>query len=165
MDDSTENDEEYEVEKIIATRKKNKKTEYLIKWKGYDDSENTWEPESNLSQCKQLIKQFEIQHRNVKQTHVHSNSKKSDKFNTKLICILPQTAIESQIHIITYGVQTKYGTSYLVQTENGQFYILPSSDKRFPQKKVEFLEKSIEFSDENLYIKDLLKKKIIFYKL
>lgn len=31
---------------------------YLIKYKGYPDSENTWEPRENLS-CPQLIRQFE----------------------------------------------------------------------------------------------------------
>lgn len=32
--------------------------QYLIKYKGYDDSENTWEPIENLN-CKRLIKRFE----------------------------------------------------------------------------------------------------------
>jgi transposase InsO family protein len=43
----------YEVERILAhrTRKagRRKVQEYLIKWAGYDDSHNSWEPERNLT--------------------------------------------------------------------------------------------------------------------
>ena len=39
---------EYEVEKILKRRKRNNRFEYLLKYKGYPDSENTWEPRSNI---------------------------------------------------------------------------------------------------------------------
>ena len=39
----------YEVEEIENTRMRKKKREFLVKWKGYDKSENTWEPEENLN--------------------------------------------------------------------------------------------------------------------
>ena len=38
----------YEVEKIEQSRKKGKRTEYLIKWLNYPDSANTWEPASRI---------------------------------------------------------------------------------------------------------------------
>lgn len=37
----------------------NGKKMYLIKWKGYPESENTWEPESNLRGCDQIVARFE----------------------------------------------------------------------------------------------------------
>ena len=41
--------QEYEVEKILDTRINKGQREYLIKWEGYNDSENTWEPTKNLN--------------------------------------------------------------------------------------------------------------------
>ena len=46
----------YEVEAVVHARKKGKGMEYLIKWKGYDASENTWEPAKNVSEA--LIKHY-----------------------------------------------------------------------------------------------------------
>lgn len=46
----------FEVEDIIQKKKVGNKIMYLVKWKGYDDSENTWEPKTNL--IKDLGKQY-----------------------------------------------------------------------------------------------------------
>ena len=43
----------YKVEKILSTRIRNigrcKVQEFLIKWLGYDDAHNSWEPRKNLT--------------------------------------------------------------------------------------------------------------------
>merc|ERR1712034_251275 len=54
-------DEEYEVEKILDKRaEKGGYTEYLVKWKNYEDpEENTWEPVDNLGDAEKAIKAFE----------------------------------------------------------------------------------------------------------
>lgn len=59
-DDEAEEGAESEVESILKKRTRNGETEYLVKWKSYDDSFNTWEPEENMN-CKELIKRFEVQ--------------------------------------------------------------------------------------------------------
>ena len=53
-----EEGEVYEVEKILDKRKILGKKEYLIKWKGYDTTYDTWEPVENLA-CDDKIKEFE----------------------------------------------------------------------------------------------------------
>ena len=41
-------DSDYEVEKILKTRIRNKKKEYFVKWVGYPNDMNSWIPEENL---------------------------------------------------------------------------------------------------------------------
>ena len=47
-------DREFEVEEIIDQRP----GKYLVKWKGYPDSENTWEPTKNLTNCQDKINEY-----------------------------------------------------------------------------------------------------------
>lgn len=42
-------DIDYDVEEILAAKLEKGKPVYLIKWLGYDKSENSWEPETNLA--------------------------------------------------------------------------------------------------------------------
>ncbi|XP_032664955.1 probable chromo domain-containing protein LHP1 isoform X3 [Odontomachus brunneus] len=49
---------EFEVERIIEVHfKKNGKREFLIRWKGFSATDDTWEPEENLN-CPELINKF-----------------------------------------------------------------------------------------------------------
>ena len=53
---STSGEELFSVEKILDKRiKKGGGIEYLIKWLNYPESENTWEPESNLDLEKHTV--------------------------------------------------------------------------------------------------------------
>lgn len=47
----------YEVEEILRHRQVGNETSYLLKWKGFPSSENSWEIESNLN-CKELLESY-----------------------------------------------------------------------------------------------------------
>lgn len=47
-----------QVGKILGKRTRNGKTKYKIRWKGFDESEDTWEPEENLTHCSDLLDDY-----------------------------------------------------------------------------------------------------------
>jgi hypothetical protein len=55
-------EEAWEVESIVSHRMirrgRSQKLQYLVKWKNYADYENTWEPEENLQQAQEKIKEY-----------------------------------------------------------------------------------------------------------
>jgi hypothetical protein len=71
----TEEENEFEVEKILEERLEGRSWDrerfYLVKWLGYDDSENTWEPESNLVNCQEKIQEYkkELQRHHTSRYH------------------------------------------------------------------------------------------------
>jgi Chromo (CHRromatin Organisation MOdifier) domain len=52
--------ETFIVERIVGKRRRKGRTEYHIKWEGYESDKNTWEPETNIFD-KRLIVSFEQQ--------------------------------------------------------------------------------------------------------
>lgn len=48
----------YEVEKILDSRYRWGRLEYLVKWKGFGPEWDTWEAENNVEGAKRLVKQF-----------------------------------------------------------------------------------------------------------
>jgi hypothetical protein len=57
-------EEHYEVETILNARPtpNRRGIQYLVKWKGYPDSENTWLPASGMKHSMELVTQFHARH-------------------------------------------------------------------------------------------------------
>ena len=53
-----EQEEWYEVQRILKHKKINSQQYYLVKWKKYSDSENTWELTENLDRCACIIENY-----------------------------------------------------------------------------------------------------------
>jgi hypothetical protein len=58
--DEDMSNKEYDVEKVLKRKLIDDEPHYLIKWLGYDESENSWEPETNLS--KAVLRQTKKDH-------------------------------------------------------------------------------------------------------
>lgn len=72
INDEKDQQELWEVERIVARRIRNGKEEYMVHWKGFDDSDDTyvefalrkktvhfrWEPSSSLVHCQETLNAF-----------------------------------------------------------------------------------------------------------
>ncbi|XP_063363032.1 histone-lysine N-methyltransferase Su(var)3-9-like isoform X1 [Cydia amplana] len=51
-------EDDYIIEKIVDIKFENGKEYFYIKWKGFDDDDNTWEPLAHLDNCPELLHEF-----------------------------------------------------------------------------------------------------------
>ena len=56
-------EEVYEVETILKHRKRGRKYQYFVKWKGYPITEASWEPEEVFVEAESLLDQYKLRHR------------------------------------------------------------------------------------------------------
>lgn len=83
--------EEFEVEDIIDKRKRGKNVQYLVKWVGYDKSENSWEPARNLSGSKEKINEYNRRIHNAKKQNKTGSAAPAQR----KISLLPKQNIAS----------------------------------------------------------------------
>src|SRR5579863_5302281 len=62
--DLVEGQPEWEVEKILQERTRRGKKQYLIRWKGYSEAHDSWEPKANLN-APELLQAFHQRHKKV----------------------------------------------------------------------------------------------------
>ena len=135
-----EGEELYEVEKILKRRVVKGKFQYLVKWKNYSNEENTWEPESNLTNCKELILEFQ----NTINTNKKSNSKRTKRNKIEEV---KENSISKKIKIV--GISKNSNESILIAAIiDGQCKFIPSEQmrKEFPNELFNFYEAHIIYS-------------------
>merc|ERR1711887_388308 len=65
-------DTEFEIEKILDKRGAGRTLQYFVKWKGYPDSDNTWENSKDLPNT--LVKKFETSFKKAEIVHRSAES-------------------------------------------------------------------------------------------
>jgi hypothetical protein len=87
----------YEIKAILmAWPTCNKKsTQYLIKWKGYPASENSWLPEKELTNAKELLNQFKQQERHTTKQRLNTLALQAQQKPKEGILLWMQSATSS----------------------------------------------------------------------
>ncbi|ALC38947.1 Su-var-205 [Drosophila busckii] len=173
---SESEDEEYSVEKILDRRVRKGKVEYFLKWKGYAETENTWEPEANLD-CKDLIQQYKLSRQ------ANSSGKKKESGRTSATSSVnkrkseePTTTVgkraraepeENRINGLTAGTGFDRGLeakkilgasdnngrlTFLIQFKGGdQAELVPAviANAKIPQMVIRFYEQRVSWYSDN----------------
>jgi len=126
-------EKEYFVERVLDKRIKNNNVQYFLKWNGYVDKYNTWEPEENLD-CKDLINDFEQKERKKKE---------------KLVCVkIPIKKIPQKIMNATNSSgQLEFSMKWrgIKETE-----LIPAKEAnlKWPQIVIKFYEERLEWNSD-----------------
>ncbi|KAG2456611.1 MPP8 phase, partial [Polypterus senegalus] len=75
-----EEDDVFEVERIIDMKVEKGMITYRVRWKGYASDDDTWEPEEHLEDCKEVLHAFQ---RKMTETKTRTAKKESVKLPTK----------------------------------------------------------------------------------
>lgn len=99
-----EADEEYEVEAVLAQRTRGRKIQYLVKWKGYAESESTWEDADHCS-CAELIAEFHERERQKRAEEALKRKKLAEEAEQKRR--MKQDLVPTEVKVL--GVKYKDG--------------------------------------------------------
>jgi hypothetical protein len=70
---------EYNVEEVLAARKRGRGIQYLVKWEEYGHEEDTWEPRRNLDNAQEAIAEFYHKYPTAVRRLVHALKKEKKK--------------------------------------------------------------------------------------
>ena len=144
-------EEVYVVEKILQKRIAGEgKLEYYLKWIGYDDSYNTWEPVENLN-CPKLISQFEndlkakteLEFTKPKRRKSDQDYSKSSHIKNFDLANIPKEVETGQIIGATASSD---GLMFLMKWTNIDYpYLVPAKEAnvKYPQLVISFYEEHL----------------------
>ncbi|KAJ4450272.1 hypothetical protein ANN_01692 [Periplaneta americana] len=148
-------EEEYSVEKVLDRRIRNGRVEYLLKWKGYSNEDNTWEPEENLD-CPDLISEYEENRKKKEAAKKDERKRKPGAPDDKKPNPNKKKHVEVSISLtlsnIHYNLNfyTDYFSSYIVMyffnrkgTDEADLVPSRQANGRCPQIVIQFYEERL----------------------
>lgn len=139
---------EYRVEKILKKRVRNNVVEYYLKWYGWPDSENSWEPETNLT-CSALLQEFNSRTclNNSSDTKESSTNSKKIEYSSRTHAF-PTTSTRNRSRNrpekIIGATRINSDDYYLVKTKGKDILELihmSRAYKEFPEMIIEYYQK------------------------
>uniref|UniRef100_A0A1A9WT80 Chromo domain-containing protein n=1 Tax=Glossina brevipalpis TaxID=37001 RepID=A0A1A9WT80_9MUSC len=144
MENINRNTEEYYVERIDAKRIVNGQIQYFLKWKGYNETENTWEAVENMN-CDDLIAAFEAKEmfKNIATGNQVLKEEEEGKEGEQLKPLKIVGATKHNEHLL-----------FLMQWKNRRDFDWINAKEaniKYPQIVIKFYEEKITFhsDDEN----------------
>ncbi len=77
--DLIDNKEEFEIETIVSHRRKGNQWQYLIRWKCYPTSDNSWEYKDDLEHSEETLTEYKEHHRITKIIQPRCSTRKPRK--------------------------------------------------------------------------------------
>jgi hypothetical protein len=109
---------EWEVEDIVDSRVRDGRVEYLIHWKGFDKSADTWEPEVNLTEtCSEILSEY-----NARKNLLNQNCDTTTKNDYPSISVL--TNINSMIASSNQSSKINFRNMFYDEEEEDENSIL-----------------------------------------
>lgn len=71
----SDQEEEYVVEKIVDKKLAGGVENYLVKWKGYSNKHNTWEPLDHFKSSMKMVRAFNAKKRKAKKKKLKAGKK------------------------------------------------------------------------------------------
>ncbi len=101
--DLIDNDEEYEVEKVLDSRQfgRGRKKQYLIKWKGYPDSDNKWVDARDVH-APEAIREFKNQN-SATRTHIRTGNTSESPIPSSLNPLIKLISLMSDVNAYYLG--------------------------------------------------------------